>query len=200
RACAALQRFTIPSIVRESDDRDSLEVAIVENLQREDLNPLEEAAGIKHLIDEYAFTQEQVADRVGKSRPAIANALRLLALPEPIKSMLVGGRLTAGHARALLAAPESYRLALAERAANDGMTVRALERLATAATAPSAPKRPAANRPLSAEQREFETQLRTKLGAHVALRRGGKGGKIEIRYGSENELMRIADLLVGTID
>ncbi|MDQ2873234.1 MAG: ParB/RepB/Spo0J family partition protein, partial [Candidatus Eremiobacteraeota bacterium] len=142
RASAALHRATIPSIVRQSDDRDSLEVAIVENLQREDLNALEEAAGIKHLIDEYAFTQEQVADRVGKSRPAVANALRLLALPESIKAMLVADRLTAGHARALLAAPESHRLALAERAANEGMTVRALERLAMALSAPS-PAKPA---------------------------------------------------------
>jgi ParB family chromosome partitioning protein len=108
--------------------------------------------------------------------------------------------LTAGHARALLAAPESHRLALAERAANEGMTVRALERLAMAFSAPPEPKPVVLERTLSPEQRAFESQLRTKLGTHVALRRGGKGGKIEIRYGSEKDLIRIADLLVGQID
>ncbi|HEY8314051.1 MAG TPA: ParB/RepB/Spo0J family partition protein [Candidatus Baltobacteraceae bacterium] len=200
RASAALQRPTIPAIMRTSDDRDSLEVAIVENLQREDLNALEEAAGIKHLIDEYGFTQEQAADRLGKSRPAVANALRLLALAEPIKAMLVARRLTAGHARALLSAPESHRLALAERAAGDGMTVRALERLALALSAPRAPKAATAESPLSPDQREFESRLRVRLGTRVALRRSGAGGKIEIRYGNEKDLIRIAELLVGTVD
>ena len=105
RACAALQRATIPAIVRASDDREALEVAIIENLQRENLNPLEEAAGFDSLIDEYGLTQEEVARRLGKSRPAVANALRLLALSDAIKAMLVDGRLTAGHGRALLTAP-----------------------------------------------------------------------------------------------
>ncbi|MGZ3503604.1 MAG: ParB/RepB/Spo0J family partition protein [Vulcanimicrobiaceae bacterium] len=200
RACAALGRPTISAIVRKSDDRDSLEIAIVENLQREDLNPLEEAEGIKHLIDEYNFTQEQAADRLGKSRPAIANALRLLALPESIKSMLVAERLTAGHARALLMAPESHRIALAERAANEGMTVRALERLAQAFTAPVIGKQAVTERPLTPEQQDFEAHLRTKLGTHVSLKRRGRGGRIEIRYGNDKDLIRIADLLVGPID
>ncbi|MGA7094648.1 MAG: ParB/RepB/Spo0J family partition protein, partial [Candidatus Cybelea sp.] len=106
RACAALLRPTIPAIVRASDDRQTLEFAIVENLQRENLNPLEEAAGFQHLMDEYGMTQEELARRLGKSRPAVANGLRLLGLSDAIKVLLVGGRLSAGHARALLAAPE----------------------------------------------------------------------------------------------
>jgi len=126
RACAALQRPTIPAIVRTSDDRQTLEFAIVENLQRENLNPLEEAAGFQHLIDEYDLTQDELARRLGKSRPAVANTLRLLGLADSIKLMLVEGRLSAGHARALLAVPEEQRVSLAQRAANEGLTVRAL--------------------------------------------------------------------------
>jgi ParB family transcriptional regulator, chromosome partitioning protein len=198
RACAALQRPTIPAIVRQSDDRETLEVAMIENLQRENLNPLEEAAGFAHLLDEYAFTQEQLAARLGKSRPAVANSLRLLALADGIKAMLVDGRLTAGHARALLAAPESVRARLADRAIAENMSVRALERLAGLATV-AAPvvKNGVPPRSLTADEHAFEARLRTKFGAHVALRHSGKGGKIEIRFINEKDLLRIADLLIG---
>ena len=154
RASAALLRPTIPAIVRASDDRQTLEFAIVENLQREDLNPLEEAAGFQYLIDEYDLTQDALARRLGKSRPAVANALRLLGLADAIKVMLVDGRLSAGHARALLAAPESDRSALARRATSEGLTVRALERLAGAAANPR-PKTAPAARALSPEERDF---------------------------------------------
>jgi len=197
RACAALQRATVPAIVRTSDDRDSLEVAIVENLQRENLNPLEEAAGFAHLIEEYAFTQEAVAKRLGKSRPAIANALRLLTLPDAIKAMIVNGQLSAGHARALLAAGEKDRLALAERSINEGLSVRELERLAGAVKTPRSENATPRLRDLSAEEHHFESRLRERFGAHVALIRSGKGGRIELRFGSENELIRIGDLLLG---
>lgn len=198
RASAALQKATIPAVVRGSDDRDSLEVALVENVQREDLNALEEAAGFAQLMDEYAFTQEQLAERLAKSRPAIANALRLLLLEDAIKAMIVDGRLTAGHARALLAAPAQNRLSLAERAISEGLSVRSLERSAAALANPGRPQGAPNSRPLSPDQVEFESQLRTKLGAHVALRRKGKGGKIEIRYASESDLIRIAEALLGT--
>jgi len=197
RASAALQRPTIPAIVRDSDDRDSLEVAIVENLQRENLNPLEEAAGFQHLIDEYAFTQDQVAERLGKSRPAIANALRLLTLSSEIKAMLVDGRLTAGHARTLLAAPQSERTKLAQRTANEGLSVRALERLAGAVTTPHAVKTAPKLRELAPEEHEFESRLRERFGTHVALVRSGKGGRIEFRFGNDKELLHLGDLLLG---
>ncbi|MEO9170800.1 MAG: ParB/RepB/Spo0J family partition protein, partial [Candidatus Baltobacteraceae bacterium] len=160
RACAALQKPTISAIVRESDDRDTLEVAIIENLQRENLNPLEEAAGFQYLVDEYAFTQDEVARRLGKSRPAIANALRLLALPDSIKSMLVDGRLSAGHARALLAAPGRDRVALAQRVANEGLSVRALERLTGAVSTPKAGATGPVLRALSPDEHAFESRLR----------------------------------------
>jgi ParB family chromosome partitioning protein len=198
RASAAAQRATIPAIVRPSTSRESLEVAIIENLQREDLNPLEEAAGIAQLIEAHDFTQEQVAQRLGKSRPSVTNALRLLALPDAIKTLIAEGKLTAGHARTILAAPEGARLELAQRVANDGMSVRALERIVAALLAPQQPKAKAASngRALSPEDIEFESRVRTKFGAPVALKRGGKGGSIEIKFTSEADLIRIAEILL----
>ncbi|HZY96736.1 MAG TPA: ParB/RepB/Spo0J family partition protein [Candidatus Cybelea sp.] len=194
RACAALMRPTIPAIVRASDDRQTLEFAIVENLQREDLNPLEQAAGFAYLIQEYGFTQEEVARRLGKSRPAVANTLRLLTLSEPIKAMVADGRLSAGNARALLAAPEGERLALAERAISQGLTVRTIERLAEGLTARRRTRTP---RELTPDERDFENRLRERLGSHVVLVRRGRGGRIELRFSSDAELMRLGDVLLG---
>ena len=198
RACAALQRPSIPAIVRPSTARESLEVAIIENLQRENLNALEEAAGMAQLIEAHDFTQEQVAQRLGKSRPTVTNALRLLTLSEPIKAMLADGRLSAAHARTLLAAPEGARLHLALRVGSEGVSVRALERIVEALNAPPAGKPTAVSKAkaLSAEDHEFESRLRTKYGAPVALRRNGAGGSIEIKYVSEPDLIRIAEILL----
>jgi ParB family chromosome partitioning protein len=195
RACAALRKETLPAIVREGDNRDSLEVAIIENLQRENLNPLEEAAGFANLIDEYGLTQEEVAQRVGKSRPVIANGLRLLQLPDVIKAMLADGRLSAGHARALLAAPAPDRIRLAERVVNEGLSVRALERLTGAVQTENAQKA-AKLRELSPDEHDFESRLRERFGAHVALVRSGRGGRIEFRFTNDTELMRLGDLLL----
>ncbi len=196
RACAALHAQSMPAIVRPSSDLQSLEVAIIENLQRENLNPLEEAAGMAQLIEAHDFTQEQVAQRLGKARPSVANALRLLTLPEPIKAMIAEGRVSAGHAKALLSAPESARLELANRVAREGLSVRVLEKIVAALTAPPAPKA-VAPRALSPEDREFESRLRVLVGAGVALRRSGRGGSIEIKFTSEPELIRIAEILLG---
>ncbi len=197
RACAALQRPSIPAIVRSSDDRQTLEFAIVENLQRENLNPLEEAAGFAHLIDEYDLTQDDVAGRVGKSRPAIANALRLLSLSDSIKGMLADGRLSAGHARALLAAPERTRDALAAKTVHDGLTVRALERL-SALAAKGGSATPASPRPLSSEERHFESRLREFFGTRVSVVRTKRGGRIELHFHNLEELARLGDLLLPT--
>jgi ParB family chromosome partitioning protein len=196
RASAALLRSTIPAIVRDSDDRQTLEFAIVENLQRENLNPLEEAAGFQYLIEEYGLTQEEVARRVGKSRAAVANTLRLLGLPDAIKLMLVDGRLSAGHARALLAISEVNRGPLAERAVSEGLTVRALERLVDGTTTPPDRRSPVL-RPLSPEERDFEGRMRERFGTHVSLVRYGRGGRIELRFSSDEDLTRIGDLLLG---
>jgi ParB family chromosome partitioning protein len=198
RATAALQLPTIPAIVRPSDDRESLEVAIIENLQREDLNPLEEAAGIAQLIEAHQFTQEQVAQRLGKSRPSVTNILRLLTLSEPIKALIADGRVTLGHAKALLGAPDSARWPLAQRVANEGISVRALERIVAALLTPQQGKPAApAQRELTPEEREFESRLRTHIGGPVALRRSGRGGSIEIKFSSETDLIRISEILLG---
>ncbi len=195
RACAALQRPTIQAIVRDESDRASLEMAIVENLQREDLNALEEAAGFAQLVDDYDLTQEQVAARVGRSRSAVANALRLLGLPDTIKAMIVDGRLSGGHARALLAAPEGERLTLAARAVSEGLPVRALERLAAAYAAPRAASPPPA-RSLSPEERDFESRLRERFGMRVSVVRAGSGGRVEFHFSSARELMHLGDRLL----
>jgi len=198
RACAALGRATVPAIVRPGSDRESLEVAIIENLQREDLNPLEEAAGMEQLIEAHDFTQDEVARRLGKSRPAVTNALRLLTLPEAVKAFVADGRLSAAHARTLLAAPEPARLELAQRVVSEGISVRSLERvLESIANGPVRKGATAAKRrAVSADDRDFESRLRVRLGAQVALRRNGTGGRIEIRYANEDDLIRIAELLL----
>jgi len=194
RAAAAAGLTEIPAIVREADARESLEVAIVENLQRENLDPLEEAMGFQHLMEAYAFTQERVAERMGKSRPAVANALRLLGLPDPIKAHVRSGRLTAGHARALLALPEEKRIAAGERAAAEGMSVRALEALAHEKPRPKA--KPAAAS-TDADRDALAARLRYHLGAGVTIVPAERGGRIDIRFADEADLMRIVDILVG---
>ena len=193
RAAVAAGLTTIPGLVRTADDKQSLEIAIIENLQRENLDPLEEAMGFAHLMEAYEFTQDAVAQRVGRSRPAIANALRLLSLSDPIKALVRAGRLNARAARALLAIPETQREALAKRAADDGLTVRAIEALAREpADKPRAPAKT-----LDAETAAVVDRLRYKLATHIALVRRERGGSIEIRFSDEDELTRIIDVLLG---
>jgi ParB family chromosome partitioning protein len=198
RACAALGKSTVPAIVRASDDRQTLEFAIVENLQRENLNPLEEAAGFAYLIEDHGLTQDEVARRLGKSRPVVANTLRLLALSDAIKAMLAGGALSAGHARALLTVPEDQRLVLAQRVVSSGLTVRALEELAATAGPPRAtrPKTTRASQELSPDEAAFVARLRERFGTAVELLRDRRGGRIELRFASDEELSRIGDLLL----
>ena len=185
---------TIPAIVRPSDDRESLEVAIIENLQRENLDPLEEAMGFQHLMEAYQFTQEQVAERVGKSRPAVANTLRLLSLPDSIKQYVRDGKLSAGHARALLALPLERRDAIARRAVDEELSVRALERLGQDA----APKRARASaQRASGDDEAFVERLRYKYATNVKLVPQERGGTIELRYADPADLLRIVDLLLG---
>jgi ParB family chromosome partitioning protein len=194
RATVAAGLATIPALVRNADDRESLEVAIIENLQRENLDPLEEAMGFAHLMEAYDFTQEAVAQRVGRSRPAIANALRLLGLSDTIKALVREGRLSAGAARTLLSIPEARREAVAQRAAAEGLSVRALE---TLAREPVAAKPRAVAPSLDAETAAVVDRLRYRLATHIGLVRRERGGSIEIRFSDDGELMRIVDLLLA---
>jgi ParB family chromosome partitioning protein len=196
RAAQAAGLETIPGIVRPSDDRESLEVAIIENLQRENLDALEEAMGFQHLMEAYAFTQEQVAERVGKSRPSIANALRLLSLSDAIKQYVRDGKLSAGHARAILSLPLERREAVARRAIEEELSVRALERLAHDGTPKRARATTSAPR-ASSDDEAFVERLRYKYATNVRVVRQERGGTVELRYADAADLMRIVDLLLG---
>jgi ParB family transcriptional regulator, chromosome partitioning protein len=195
RAAQSAGLATIPAIVRAADDRESLEVAIIENLQRENLDPLEEAMGFAHLMEAHAFTQEQVAERVGRSRSAIANALRLLSLSDAIKTLVRERKLSAGHARAVLSFPPERREAIARRAVDEELSVRALERLGAAAS----PKRErsAPDRRRDADADDLIERLRYRFATHVRVVANERGGTIELRYADAADLLRIADLLLG---
>lgn len=196
----------VPVVVRQvGDDRELLELALVENLQRADLDPLEEAEAYRQLATTFDLSQEEIAGRVGKSRSAVANALRLLNLPPEIQDALRDGRLTAGQARPLLAIEDHDRqLALARRAVEEGLTARQLEELARSAKesarAPSARAKTRAKR--DAEPPEVfagaaQEKLTRRLQTKVEIRRRGDGGTIQIHFHSEEELIRLYDGLMA---
>jgi ParB family chromosome partitioning protein len=192
----------VPVVVREASPRGLLELALVENLQRADLGPLEEARAYRRLVDEFGLTQEAVAERVGKSRAAVANALRLLGLPAPIKDGLAEGRITEGHARALLGLPDAAaRLHAYAEVVTGGLSVRQTEelvrRLRDAPPAPSAlPRRPG-GRTADADLAAIEERLRAALGTQVRLERSRGGGRIVIRFYGEEDLAALLERLLG---
>ena len=180
---------TVPCVVREMSEQERREAALIENLQREDLNPIEEAAGIRDLMESCGYTQELAAKRVGRSRPAVANLLRLLALPESIQQMVKDGRLSAGHARVLAGLEsETQQLALAERILRDGLSVREAEKLAAAPAEPS-PK--PEKKPLALELEDMRSRLQSVLGVRTTLTGNSKRGRVILQYGSEEELETI---------
>ncbi len=184
---------TVPVAILDAvDDRRLLELALVENLQRSDLNPIEEAEAYQALQNDFGLSQELVAERVGKSRPAVSNALRLLRLPPAILDMLREGRLAAGQARPLLAlGDEAAQLALATRAVSQGLSARELEAL-TAAPAEKARRK--GKKPVEIHAAAAAEKLTQRLQTKVEINRRGKGGVIRIHYHSEEELMRLFDL------
>jgi ParB family chromosome partitioning protein len=191
---AALAR--VPVVVRDVPEELALEMTLVENLQREDLNPMEQARAFHRLIDEFALTQELVAERTGKDRTTIANAVRLLKLEESIQELLEEGRITAGHARALLAIAEpNERIALARKIARSGMTVRQVERLAARSSKPrSAPAvlqlDPNTKAAIDELQREYGTRV------FIVPARASRPGQITFEYYDNSDLTRLYDKLV----
>ena len=185
----------VPAIVREVDDRQALEQAVVENVQRADLDPLEEASAYRNLIDLFELTQEDTARRVGKSRVHVTNMLRLLELPEEIKAFVADGRLQAGHARALLQfKDQDKRIAVARRAVERGLTVRQIEELARNEDV----ERPAADRePRKRRHPDLEEALGDHLGTDVRIEAGRGKGRVVITFGSRDDLHRIVELLLG---
>ncbi len=198
RAAKRAGLATIPAVVREATGSSTLVEALVENVQRQDLSPLEEANAYHHLLENYGMTQEQVADRVGKSRPAISNTLRLLQLPQEIQAHVDNGELSAGHVRALVGMEDTaYATHLAERAIAEGWSVRQMEEavrtrksLETGATT-----RVKALRPV--EIIELEKRLGERLGAPVKIDYRNEKGKLEIKFGSLEDLERIYRSFTG---
>lgn len=190
RACRMAGLIEVPVVIKELDDRNYFEVALVENLQREDLNPVEEAQGYRTLVEAYGLTQEQVAESVGKSRSAVTNALRLLNLSEAALEALKNGEITAGHARAILAADSDTLTAEMLKAAQNGASVRELEAMAKKKIKLERATPPAAKNNFYSE---VEISLKNELGRKVDIKSKGKGkGTITIEFYSEEELADFA--------
>ena len=193
RAAQLAELDTLPVVIRELSDGESLEIALIENIQREDLTPLEEADGYQRLMDEFGHNQDELAQTIGKSRSHVANTLRLLQLPGSIKQMLDEGALTAGHARALLTAEDSE--ALAKQVVARGLNVRQTEKLARRGAMPKSRVRHAPE--VNAATRDLETTLTNRLGLSVRIFHNHPGGKVEIRYKEVEQLDDIVRRLGG---
>ena len=184
----------VPVVVIEADDRKAAELALIENLQRTDLNPIEEAMGYQKLIAEFGLTQELTAERVGKSRPAVANALRLLSLPDKLLDMVESGKLTPGHARAILSLKtESEQLAVAQKVLNLSLSVRQTEALCKKMAKPVKRQEP---KPLEVDYlAECEKTLTGALGRGVKIHAGKRKGHIELEYYGQDDLQNLYEIL-----
>lgn len=203
RASKMAGQKTIPAIIRQMSDEQMMEVAVLENLQREDLTPLEEAQAYQMLMDKLSLTQAQVAAKLGKSRPYIANYLRLLGLPLPIKEALNQGQLSMGQARTILGLKDKHKLTeLSKRAVKENLTVRQLEEIVAKMNGSRANQRKKTQRRKPVYLRAAESQLQSKFGTKVAVSPSRKKGtgKIEIPYSSTDDLNRILDLLDISLD
>jgi len=195
RACRLAGVKEVPVNVIQADDKTAAQLALIENLQREDLNPLEEARGYQTLMDSYGLTQEEAAEGVGKSRPAVANALRLLKLPQSILSLVADGSLSAGHARALIPLEsETKQREAAEKIIREQLSVRQTEALVKRLQKPAAEPVPADI--LAVDYiRECEKDLTKRLGRKVTIHAGKKRGKFELEYYDQEDLQRLIELL-----
>ncbi len=191
RASKLAHLTEIPCIIKDFDEKELMEVALIENLQREDLNPIEEAEGYKNLMEKFEMTQEEVSERVGKSRSAVANALRLNKLSDKVKAFVVDGSLSGGHARTLLSVEdEKDQLALAEKIIKEGLSVRQTEKLVSMEKLTPPQEKPKK----SADEKYYlslEKNLSARLGTKVKILPGKKKSKIEIEYYSKEELERL---------
>lgn len=191
---AGLER--IPAVIRQLADREQLELALVENVQREDLNPIEEANAFRQLQEEFGLTQDDIARQVGRARATIANTLRLLDLDEGVQASVADGRLSEGHARALVGLPPVQQLHLVSTIVDAGLSVRQAEELARRLREPKPAKAPAGRRS-DPDLERVEDDLRSALGTKVSVARGRKGGRIVIEYYTDEDLGRLYDRLTG---
>ena len=194
RAARKAELSKVPCLIRELSDEQNMLIAIIENMQREDLNPVEEAEGLNQMIVTFGMTQEQISKSVGKSRPYIANSLRLLRLPEYIKDEMAEGRLSAAHGRTLVTVEdEDVRKVLCARIIKEGLSVRETEKLVSE-QGKSKKRRPAAKMK-NPDVARVEEELKEVLGTRVAINQNGKKGRIEIEFFSREELDRLIELL-----
>ena len=185
-----------PVVVREMSEQQASAVALIENLQREDLNPMEEALGFKSLMETYGLTQEETASAVNKSRPAVANALRLLNLPQAITELVTGGQLSAGHARAILSFDtEAEMLAAANQAVEKQLSVREVERMAKASHA--APAKQQQKTPIVSDYKEVELALNEAMDRRIKVIPGKTGGVLQIEFYSQEDLRDLANAIAG---
>jgi ParB family chromosome partitioning protein len=207
RASGKLGLATVPVIEREASDRDVLEMALIENLQREDLNPMEEAAGYVRLAREFAMKQDEIAGRVGKSRASVANAMRLLDLHADVQMLVAQGQITVGHAKAILSIKDhDSQLLVSDQVIRRKLTVRATEKLvqgfANGASGheSSAGKSQARDREVDVHLRAIANKLREHLATHVSIHHGAKKGRIEIEYYGDDDLQRLLELIGLRLD
>ena len=193
RAAQMVGLTEVPTLIREIPDESALAMALIENIQRENLNPLEEAQGLQRLVDEFSMTHQEAADAVGRSRPAASNLLRLLQLVPPVQDLLMRGEIDMGHARALLPLSSALQIQVAQRVAQKGMSVRDTERAVQLALKP--PKEPVAKKP-DRDVLRLQEELSDLLGAQVEIRTNQKGaGKIQIDFGDLDQLEGILQRL-----
>ncbi len=184
----------IPALIRSYNEEEVAEIALIENLQRENLNPIEEAVGYNLLMEEFNLTQEMISKRVGKSRSAIANSLRLLSLENDIQKMLISGSLTSGHARAVLSIDDKeLRKALAKRIIDDNLNVRQAEALAKQLQKKAPPKKAKEKTAADIEIESIQNRLSSAIGTKVKINHTGKKGKIEIEYYGNDDLERVLE-------
>ena len=195
RASQLAQLHELPVVVREFSDLDVLEIAIIENIQRADLNPIEEAIGYRQLMDKFGHTQEQMAEALGKSRPHIANVLRLLALPEDVQRFVINGSLSSGHARALITAPNASDWARVVIAS--GLSVRQTEKLVKEPKAPGKERAPKSAKDADTRALEGDLSAALKMAVSIAHNPGQEGGAITIRYKNLEQLDELCRHLAG---
>lgn len=198
RAAQIARLSKVPVVVKEATPQSMLELALIENIQRDDLNPLEEAYAYQQLMTEFGLIQEEVAQRVGKSRPTVANILRLLKLPENIQTAVIEEKISGAHARALLPLPtREAQTAVMNTIVKQDLSVRQVEAIVKKMLAGEKPRPKPAPRSLPAELADLESQFRQTLGTRVDIRHGSKGGKVIIHYYSDEELQAIYDAIAG---
>lgn len=199
RAARQAGLVEIPALVRQVDERQQLELALIENLQRTDLNPLEEAEGYRQLIDDFELSHDEIAKRIGKSRTAVTNTIRLLKLSASVRTALQEGKISEGHARALLALPSAQAQSAAlQTVLSQELNVRQTEELVRKLSGERKPSR--SKTAQTPEEKALENQLREALGTKVTLRRGKRGGSIVLRFYSDEELNTLVDQLLASTE